>query len=296
MGFTHVRHALAAIGFITASMGASAGTTFTSMTGAVQQTSYATLAGNGFGVNMDSLTCPGGASITDVPCSTDNLVHFGSANFKVHFGERFDGQTLGTDASGKFDTLSLQPSSMQLLAGAPDHNLAFFSAGTVTVSGLGPLTEPEAFDFEGRRIPPDETLGEGAVSVLFDGNQSSFGLFVNGAGGNNLGDLIVAFFDQNGKLIDQITLSTTADPAAAGAANAVASGIGYAFKRDGGQFDIAGVSIWNTIAGGVSYSGFAYDSERARVPGHPAPEPGALLLAGLGLLTAGASLRRRARA
>ncbi|MBC7928046.1 MAG: PEP-CTERM sorting domain-containing protein [Bryobacteraceae bacterium] len=169
---------------------------------------------------------------------------------RTAFAERFLGQMLGVN--GLTDVLSGAPTgSLSLQAGAPGQNLNVFDDGTGlnVLNGLGPAGFPN-FD----------ALGEGAIALLFDFDQSEFGFRVVGGDG---GSAFLSFFRRNGTLIESITVSNLSDTF-------------YGFSRDGGLNDIAGISLYSDDDGGI-----AFDDLRHNVAG--VPEPGTLALLGLGL-------------
>lgn len=178
------------------------------------------------------------------------------------FAERFAGQTRTT--SGVFDVLSGAPSSgLALQVGAPGQNLNIFTHnGSQVLTGLGPVGFP-GFD----------AIGEGSFAVLFSTDQSEFGFDLVGGDG---GTAFVNFYRRDGSLIDAISLGGLSDKS-------------YAFARDGGLLDIAGISIHNDDGGGIGF-----DNLRFNVKSNVnVPEPGALALAGMALAAAGVVSRRR---
>jgi hypothetical protein len=182
------------------------------------------------------------------------------------FAERFVGQT--NTPSGGFDVLSGSPTgTLSLAVGVAGQNLNVFSYNPSNVlTGLGPVGFPN-FD----------AIGEGSFAVLFDFDQSEFGFDL--VGGNN-GNAYASFFRRDGSLIDQIILAGLSDQS-------------YAFSREGGINDIAGISIYNDDGGGIGFDNLRHDVPGGPGPGTQVPEPSTLLLLGLGL--GGLGLWRRMR-
>lgn len=201
----------------------------------------------------------------------DNVLNFGG----VLIGERFAGQTLSI--SGNSDVLSGSPTGpLSLVAGAANQNLTITTSpleGVLTnaVAGLGQLGFP---DFQ--------AVGEGAVAILFDNDQSQFGFQ---SLGGNLGTANFDFFRRDGALIETLT------PANLGSNS-------FGFEREGGINDIAGISIWNTDLGGLGFDNIIFD-----IPGNdvladvplatPVSEPATLGLLAISLLGLRLASRRR---
>jgi hypothetical protein len=191
----------------------------------------------------------------------DNILNFSG----VLIGERFAGQVLGV--SGNSDTLSGNPTAaLSVVAGAAGQNLNIFTRppdGNV-LTGLGPLGFPQ-FD----------AIGEGAVAILFDNDQSEFGFQ---SVGGDLGEAFFSFFQRDGTLIDELN----------------PMGLGtdfFGFQREGGVNDIAGISIWNTDPAGIGFDDIIFD-----VPGNEIPAPGGLPLLAIGLIAMAVLGRRRRQA
>src|SRR5262245_30875234 len=153
--------------------------------------------------------------------------------------ERFVGQALGVN--GNSDVLSGTPTNpLTLQVGAHNQNLNVFVFTPQVLTGLGPLGYP---DFD--------AIGEGSFAVLFDFDQSEFGFdLVGGDGGN----AFVRFFRRDGSLIDLITIPNLANQR-------------YAFRRNGGIHDIAGISIDNDDPAGIGFDNLCHDV--GGVVGHP---------------------------
>jgi hypothetical protein len=208
-------------------------------------------------IDFESVPGGGGAGT-----NYDGLLNF----FGVLIGERFDGQVLGS--SGNSDTLSGSPNGpLSVVAGAPNQNVNIVNSspnGNV-LAGLGNLGFP---DFS--------AIGEGAVAILFDNDQSEFGFK---SVGGDLGNVTLEFFMRDGSLIDSLS--------------PIGSGAGFfGFSREGGVKDIAGISMWNTDPAGIGYDNLIFD-----VPGKElaVPEPATLAIFGLGFAGLGL-MRRRKRA
>ena len=185
------------------------------------------------------------------------------------FGERFAGQS--NTPSGNFDVLSGSPTgTLSLAVGAAGQNLNIFigsdTAGSQVLTGLGPLGFP-SFD----------AIGEGSFAVLFDFNQSEFGFDLVGGNGGNA---FVNFFGRDGSLISAVTLSGLSTQS-------------YAFLREGGVKDIAGISIHNNDLAGIGFDNLRHDVPGVSGPGIPVPEASTILLLGAGLVGLVAWRRRQ---
>ncbi len=179
----------------------------------------------------------------------------------VSFGERFAGQT--NTPSGDFDVLGGTPTaSLSVVTGSANQNLnVFVNNGTQVLTGLGP-----------RGFPSFDAIGEGSIALLFTSDQSQFGFQLVGG---NAGTATLGFYRRDGSLIDQIILAGLGDAY-------------YGFSREGGVFDIAGVSIFNNDLAGIGFDNLKFD-----VPSGTVPEPGTLALLGLGLAGFGLIRRRK---
>lgn len=201
----------------------------------------------------------------------DDLLNFGG----VLIGERFAGQTISS--IGNSDSLSAAPTGpISVVPGAPGQNLAVLSipaegVPTDAVVGLGRLGFPNPL-----------AIGEGAVAILFDNNQSQFGFQ---SLGGDLGSANFDFFRRDGSLIQGLT------PTRLGSNS-------FGFEREGGLNDIAGISIWNTDPGGIAFDNIIFD-----IPGNdlpvdgpvttPVSEPATLGLLAIGLVGLRFASRRR---
>jgi hypothetical protein len=180
----------------------------------------------------------------------------------VSIGERFSGQVLGV--SGNSDTLSGAPAgSLSLVAGTANQNLNIFNNGSVggnVLTGLGP-----------QGFPNFDAIGEGAVALLFDRDQSEFGFE---SVGGNLGDATFEFWARDGSLLGSLT----------------PTGLGtdfFGFQSD--SRNIGGISIWNTDPAGIGFNDVIFD-----VPGEPVPAPASIALFGLGIVSLAWSRRKKA--
>jgi hypothetical protein len=219
---------------------------------AIIEVDYFSLTGNVL-IDFESLA-GGGAPGTNY----DNIIDLDGASF----GERFSGQTLGQ--SGNSDTLSGAPAgNLSLVAGAPNQNLNIYNFGGAEgniLTGLGPLGFPE-FD----------AIGEGAVTILFDKDQSEFGFE---SVGGDLGSATFEFWARDGSLLG------TLNPAGLGTDF-------FGFQSD--SANIGGISIWNTDPAGIGFNDIIFD-----VPADPVPAPAPLALIGLGLVSLAWSRRKQA--
>ncbi|MBI4652594.1 PEP-CTERM sorting domain-containing protein [Candidatus Desantisbacteria bacterium] len=207
-------------------------------------------------VDYSSLTGIGLITFDDVAggpapgTNYDNLFESDGAMF----GEHFAGQTLSYN--GNSDVLSGAPTggTLNLVAGSASQNLNVFNYSSNVLTGLGPLGFP---DFD--------AIGEGAISLVFDNDQSEFGFQLLGG---DMGSAYIYFYARNASLIDTIQLNNLSDSY-------------YGFSREGGVNDIAGISIYNLDGGGIGFDNLKHD-----VPGkneNPVPEPSTMLLLGIGV-------------
>ena len=224
-------------------------------------------------VSPDTLTGNELITFDDVPCSPDmpGTAYNSILDFDgVQFGERFQGQTLSTD--GTFDVLSGMPNaSLSLVAGAPWMNLDISYYGyytpdtgyvptTKVLSGIGPVGYPHL-----------DGIGDGAMAVLFDSDQSAFGFDLLGI---HEGDIYIDFFKRDGTLIQSTVLNDFTDMDQS-----------YAFAREGGIHDIAGFSIYNNDSHGIAFDNLKFDNTAVIPPGPgTVPEPSTIFLLGVGIV------------
>jgi PKD repeat protein len=195
-------------------------------------------------IDPAELTCEAVVTFDDVSggdapgTNYDGVFESGNAAL----AERFVGQTLSY--SGDFDVLSGTPAMpLTLQVGLPYENLCvyhYYGTDSQVMPGCGPLGWPAS-----------DAIGEGSFAILFDYDQSEFGFDL--VGGND-GSCTVNFFRRDGTLIDSHTISGLAD-------------ISYGFRRVGGIYDIAGVSVHNEDLAGIGVDNICHDV--SGVPGFP---------------------------
>jgi hypothetical protein len=196
------------------------------------------LDGNIATMSPDSLSCEAFITFELLPggpppgTNYDELISVAGADF----GERFDGQVVVVN--GDHDVLTELPvGPLALMAGPPLENLAVAyddSWHSQICGGLGYL-----------QWPSFSALGEGAIAVLFDVDQSMIGFDVMGG---NHGNAWVNFFKRDGTHLDTFILTDLYERT-------------VAFRRIGGAADIGGISIHNDDPGGVGFDNFCYRIE-----------------------------------
>lgn len=243
-------------------------------------------------INFESTPIPPGGVINH------NLVYSGIATF----GERFDGMGVGAAGSlGQFDALTGDPAAGPLTLAAPTAGKHLFldSAGdSVKLAGLGQFGSEQVCEKPDDDLPEvctdvpyADSIGEGAISILFDKNQSMFGFTAYdfdgyGVDGSVVGRIYLRFFGRDGSSIGDLIAIELGD------LDDASKGVAFALK-DGEMpiYDIAGVSLWNDDPGGLFVDNFIFDV--LDDDGGTVSEPGALALAGLSLMAAGLLRRRR---
>ncbi|MEY1556130.1 hypothetical protein AB3Y40_10900 [Yoonia sp. R2331] len=150
----------------------------------------------------------------------------------VQIGERFAGQLLRNE--GGFDRVEGPPlAPLQLLPGAETQNMTVIRlADTAVLSGDGPAGYPKR-----------EATGEGALAVLFDRDQVAVRFDIRGGEG---GAATVLFLRRDGSLIDTAELEPLSEAV-------------YAFTRQGGLRDIAGLVLTNADPDGIALDTLLFD-------------------------------------
>ena len=169
--------------------------------------------------------------------AVDQIMAFQGAQI----AERFRGQLVAQDAG--FDAFLSDPSAPLVLeVGPPGQNLAIEFVYFMSNQIMG--TAPPGF-------PERDGGGEGAVSILFDRDQSALGFRVASEpkprDGRAKGRILVAFFRRDGSLISEVEVELDWMLGA------------YGFQRRGGVEDIAGVSITNRDPQGVMFDDVIFD-------------------------------------
>lgn len=150
----------------------------------------------------------------------------------ARFGERFAGQQLL--AEGMFDRVvgdAIGP--LAVLAGKNGHSLGVMRLSQTSVlQGYGP-----------RGFPHVDAIGEGAVAISFDRDQSAIGLDIRGG---EAGSALVTFLRRDGSEIGRLSVQPLAEEH-------------YGFRRSSGLADIAGILILNTDPQGIALDNIRFD-------------------------------------
>jgi hypothetical protein len=169
--------------------------------------------------------------------AVDGVLSFEGAGL----AEGFRGQRVAQ--SGGFDALHLAPASpLTLQPGAPGQNLAVEFVYFMSNQVMG--TAPPGF-------PDRRGGGEGAVSILFDRDQSALGFRVASEPKpkteGTKGWMQVSFYRRDGSLIDRLEVELDWFLGS------------YGFQRADGAADIAGISITNRDPEGVMIDDVIFD-------------------------------------
>lgn len=150
----------------------------------------------------------------------------------ARFGERFAGQILTPE--GDFDRVSGQPlAPLSVLPGAKGQTLGIMRLmATSVLQGHGP-----------RGFPSTQAVGEGAVAILFDHDQSALALDIRGG---EQGEATLFFLRRDGSAIHHITLGPLSEAS-------------YGFHRQGGIPDIAGLLVINSDPEGIALDNLRFD-------------------------------------
>lgn len=150
----------------------------------------------------------------------------------ARFGERFAGQQLL--AEGMFDRVdgpAIGP--LSVLAGENGHSLGVMRLSQTSVlQGYGP-----------RGFPHVDAIGEGAVAIVFDRDQSAIGLDIRGG---EAGTAQVVFLRRDGAEITRLNVQPLAEEH-------------YGFRRSDGFADIAGILIVNSDPQGIALDNIRFD-------------------------------------
>lgn len=177
----------------------------------------------------------------------------------TQFSERFAGQTNTEVLIGFefFDTLSGSPTDPLTLANGP-------SLENLTVGNLG-----GNHGLSGESST--KALGQGAIAVLFDFDQSqvafdALGIDIDGFGEAQGENLVASFFARDGSSLGVFNLNLDGATAKT-----------FAFATDDSAFEIAGFSLTNDNLGGLGFDNFVHDVQGVQGPGQ-VPLPGAVWL------------------
>ncbi len=150
----------------------------------------------------------------------------------AQIGERFAGQYVRDDAG--FDRVEGAPlAPLQVVAGEETQNMTVIRlADTAVLSGDGSAGYPKR-----------EATGEGALAVLFDRDQVALRFDLRGG---EDGAATVLFLRRDGSLIDTAQLEPLSEAV-------------YAFTRQDGARDIAGIVLTNADPDGIALDTLLFD-------------------------------------
>ncbi|PHO02273.1 hypothetical protein CSC82_17115 [Rhodobacteraceae bacterium 4F10] len=150
----------------------------------------------------------------------------------VRFGERFVGQSFSNEAG--FDRVTgAARAPLTLLPGAPNETLGILRLmRTSVLQGHGPTQYPRA-----------DAVGEGAIAVAFDTDQSAIALDIRGG---EMGHATLSFLRRDGSTIDTHRIGPLGEAS-------------YAFQRNPDTQDIAGLVLTNDDPEGIALDNLRFD-------------------------------------
>lgn len=150
----------------------------------------------------------------------------------ARFGERFAGQPLESD--GDFDVVpGPARAPLTLVPGAPGEALGILRLmRTSVLQGHGP-----------RGFPKTEAVGEGAIAVIFDYDQSAIALDIRGG---EQGMATLSFLARDGRVIDTHVIGPLSESS-------------HGFLRADEQTDIAGLILTNKDPEGIALDNLRFD-------------------------------------
>lgn len=150
----------------------------------------------------------------------------------ARFGERFAGQPL--EADGDFDVVpGPAQAPLTLVAGAPGEALGVLRLmRTSVLQGHGP-----------RGYPRTEAVGEGAIAIIFDHDQSAIALDIRGG---EQGTATLGFLSRDGQVIDTHVIGPLSETS-------------HGFLRRDDLRDIAGLILTNKDPEGIALDNLRFD-------------------------------------
>ena len=167
----------------------------------------------------------------------------------VSFAERLTPQPLSyveflDNTYDELECLASLDAPLTLLPGEANQNTVVFHSTNLTenvIAGLGPSGWPDLV-----------SIGEGALALILPTDAAYLGFDIVGAHPEFDNQLWLCFYDRNATLIDIVSLEDFNDGC-------------YAFRRSGGEIDIAALSIHNLDYGGIGYDDFCFGVETTGV-------------------------------
>ncbi|MEP2029124.1 MAG: hypothetical protein ABJI96_10525 [Paracoccaceae bacterium] len=150
----------------------------------------------------------------------------------AQFGERFAGQT--RDTLGTFDYITGAPEApLVAISGGPGETLSVTRmSDTNVLNGFGP-----------ERYPKRDAQGEGAISVLFDRDQSALSFELRGG---EDGTARLLFLRRDGTIVQDIVVNSVREH-------------GFGFVRSDGTADIAGFVLTNGDPQGIAMDNLRFE-------------------------------------